>query len=48
MVVSQKINLAEIVSSLAGNLSAEEIQRIRGFIEGMIAGKEMTQRAKLT
>jgi len=41
MNINNKITLAEIVAQAAKNLSAEELSRAMGYVEGMMAIKAM-------
>ena len=44
MKTSKKLEDAGIATAALARLSGEEIQRVLGFVEGILAGKEMAQR----
>ena len=46
MVTSQKIILTKFLATISEELSIEELLRAVGYVEGMVAGKEISQRNK--
>jgi len=46
MDTSRKIELTKFLATLSEKMSIEELLRTVGYVEGMVAGKEISQRNK--